>query len=447
MVNQQAKEQLSSSLLEALRALAQVANEQSIPTELPAYSYDVVWFQDVGGRGEPQRVSRTEPSLYSVPDLLKQLVVHEPVASSMETLASTMSAIVVEGSWPVSAGPQPSPDGLAERLILTFVKEVGSLFIDTEVATRISSQFIDDVLSSTVSVVSAYLIEHFTASEAFLLNEHDRFRPISMKDFEQFGAIEPGGWPGFDRPWLNSSNWICETGDAGPKDTSEARNRHRDHIEEILGALGLTSSGRVSCRLLSSRLSSPFFGGGTISNGNISYTSGSGSAVALDDAGVERFKGNYALVRRIFVEPQLEYLRLPFRRLRAAASRSENEDRLVDYVIGLERLLVRDSESLEVTFRFRLRGASLLPSTFGDADERKRFMGKLYKLRSDIVHGNVETARVNEMVPQAEDALRAIFLWFGKISETAQIQNVIKNLDNALVEGGSVWAEAVYKTN
>lgn len=165
----------------------------------------------------------------------------------------------------------------------------------------------------------------------------------------------------------------------------------------------------------------------------------------MDDANVESFRKNYALVRRIFSEPQLEYLRLPFRRLRASASRTENEDRLVDYVIGLERLLARDTETLEVAFRFRLRGASLLPSTFGDVSERRKFMRELYSLRSAIVHGSAKTESVNEMVPQAEAALKAIFLWFGIVSETGQVQNLIQNLDNALVEGGSDWAEGLYK--
>ena len=239
--------------------LVQVAIEQNVSTELSAYSYDVVWSRDVEGRGETQRVSRTMPSFYGMPYLFKQLVVHEPAASSMEALASITSEIVAQGSWPVSAGPQPSPDGLAENLILTCIKEVGSLSSEPEVATRISSQFCDDVLSSTISVVSIYLIKHFNAPEAFWLDEHDRFRPISMKDFQQFGMVETGGWPGFDRPWLNSSDWICEAKDVGPKCTFEAINRHYDHIEEILEALSLTSPGRVSCQLLSSRGSSPFF--------------------------------------------------------------------------------------------------------------------------------------------------------------------------------------------
>ena len=66
-------------------------------------------------------------------------------------------------------------------------------------------------------------------------------------------------------------------------------------------------------------------------------------------------------------------------------------------------------------------------------------------MRSAIVHGNAKTESVNEMVPQAEAALKAIFLWFGIVSETGQVQNLIQNLDNALVEGGSDWAEGLYK--
>ncbi|MDP3061681.1 MAG: HEPN domain-containing protein [Chloroflexota bacterium] len=440
------KESLASSLLRALESIVKVAEEDGIDINLPSDIYDVVWFKDVGGRGEQQRITRSEPSFHGLLELLEQLKAHEPAGASLQNLAKEAASILESGSWPVAGGPRPSPDGLAEHLVLSYLKQQRAFLPERVAVARTCSAFVDDTLSKTIRVTSIYLIENFNAQAEFQLDDRDLFRPIAADDFDQFGAVAHGQWLGFDRPWLSSNHWICQASDDGPKDSYEAPNRRFDHIEEILGALNLTAPGRVNCRLLLSRLTSPFFGEGGVRSQNILYSGGSGEKVVLDEAGVERFKKNYQLVKTVFGEPRLERLKLPFRRLRAASYRREDEDRLVDYVIGLERLLAPDSSTLEVTFRFSLRGAAILPSTFGDAADRKRFMSELYKLRSDVVHGAAKvakTSKVSEMLPRAEAALRAVFLWFGSaLLDNGDVSSRIQELDCSLIEGGSAWAQS-----
>ena len=257
--------------------------------------------------------------------------------------------------------------------------------------------------------------------------------------FASFNAVEPGGSLGFDRPWLNSHDWICESSDTGPKETFEAANRHRDSIDEIMGALNLTSPGKAQFQLLLHR-HSWVFGGPQLSSRNVSPSGGTGDNVTLVDTGVDEFIGNFNFVKRIIAEPRLERLKLPFRRLRLAAERKEDEDRVVDYAIGLERLLAPDTESLEVTFRFRLRGAAVLPESFGDSDARKRFMANLYRLRSRVVHGRADRADVEVMTPQAESALIATLLWFGRVLSADDATDPINELDRAMIAGGAQWA-------
>jgi hypothetical protein len=132
------------------------------------------------------------------------------------------------------------------------------------------------------------------------------------------------------------------------------------------------------------------------------------------------------------------YLQLPLRRLRASASRQEVEDHLVDCVIGLERLLAPDSEALETTFRFQLRGAALLPDRFGSPAERRQLMKNLYRVRSKIVHGSATQSQVREYCPKAEEVLREILLWYLHVGTAlGNAQTVAEKPDEALIASAS----------
>jgi hypothetical protein len=77
-------------------------------------------------------------------------------------------------------------------------------------------------------------------------------------------------------------------------------------------------------------------------------------------------------------------------RLADAAIRLKHRDRLIDAVIGLEAVLLKNSDDLkyrgEVRYRFAMNYASL----FGSADEKERqfrVARDVYDLRSNIAHG------------------------------------------------------------
>src|SRR5262249_10575839 len=138
---------------------------------------------------------------------------------------------------------------------------------------------------------------------------------------------------------------------------------------------------------------------------------------------IARFRRNFARLTLIGKDDRLAHLRLPVRRLRMSSARSHDEDHVVDCVIALENLLASDSPQLETTFRFRLRGAAILPESFGNVPERIKLMGQLYELRSKTVHGS-KTAhgggrksdsvadQMGEVAAEAERILRAILIWF-----------------------------------
>jgi hypothetical protein len=180
---------------------------------------------------------------------------------------------------------------------------------------------------------------------------------------------------------------------------------------------------------------------GLASGGQAIASSGIGDNISLTSKDIERFRAAFQAVRRIHTDDRLKRLRLPFRRLRSAATRRENEDRFVDYVIGLERLLAPDTPQLETTFRFRLRGAAILPARFGSPRERIKLMSDLYSLRSRVVHGGEYDEDLKKMAPVAEDVLRTVLLWYLNLQDfTGNLDATLRQLDEALVEGGSGWA-------
>jgi hypothetical protein len=72
-------------------------------------------------------------------------------------------------------------------------------------------------------------------------------------------------------------------------------------------------------------------------------------------------------------------------RFNASYAKESSEDRIIDLTIALESSLLYESRG-ELAYKLSLRGATILRETF-DVHETFRFLGKLYRYRSKIVHG------------------------------------------------------------
>ena len=113
------------------------------------------------------------------------------------------------------------------------------------------------------------------------------------------------------------------------------------------------------------------------------------------------------------MEKEDHYLEIPVRRIRAAGTRVEKADALVDCVIGLEALLGTEDERTELAYRFRVRGSVLLSDKRSERKKHVEVLKELYKLRSQVVHGSQFSERkLEENLPLAENALRKVWRWF-----------------------------------
>jgi hypothetical protein len=136
---------------------------------------------------------------------------------------------------------------------------------------------------------------------------------------------------------------------------------------------------------------------------------------------------------------------LAMRRFNLAYERLMLEDRLIDYAIGLEALLLRAEEQQELGFRLALRGSRLLTN---DANARSEIFSRLraaYSVRSEIVHGGSIPAEVaigvtrvpfHQFVEAVADDVRDIIRRMLELTETMGENQVIASLDEGIVRGG-----------
>ncbi|MFC2013360.1 hypothetical protein ACFLU8_00485 [Chloroflexota bacterium] len=98
------------------------------------------------------------------------------------------------------------------------------------------------------------------------------------------------------------------------------------------------------------------------------------------------------------------------RRLSLGMERRNLLDRIIDYMIGLEAMYLPDGNE-ELSFRLSLRAALLLYSDPVDRKQTYYFLRKMYKMRSNIVHGN-KYALDKDEINKLEEILRiSIKLW------------------------------------
>jgi hypothetical protein len=135
---------------------------------------------------------------------------------------------------------------------------------------------------------------------------------------------------------------------------------------------------------------------------------------------------------------------LALRRFNLAYERVLPEDRLIDYAIALEALLLRGDEHQELAYRLALRGSALLGET---PDARVEIFSRLrtaYSIRSDVVHGGSPPARVSvgsaqtsfhQFVEEIGGDVRSGVRKMLVLTESTEEVEVISRLDEKIARG------------
>lgn len=133
------------------------------------------------------------------------------------------------------------------------------------------------------------------------------------------------------------------------------------------------------------------------------------------------------------------------RRFSYSFQRQRSEDRLIDYMIALEAILVQESQ--ELSYRLSMRGAALLGRN--NADKRERVFNELraaYTQRGKAVHGAVPEERISvagerilfaDFIDRIEEYVRSAIKEFLWRCETQTERELRETLDRAIVRGFS----------
>lgn len=313
-----------------------------------------------------------------------------------------------------------------------FIKEyftkLSKLVFKDDIIRDVVSTFKNDLISNKIRISLLYYIEDFDAQSPINLNDQIVIRPICDSDLNTFAVFDQFTF--METHYLRSNGWICEISLMGDKDSYEYYNNTNEIIHQIMNALFFIKPGKSKFRLLRKRVDNPFLSWGVMGSTRV-VNSGIGDKIFLSEEDIILFKSFYESVQLIYDVPKYKQLRLALRRVKYAVNRSDDTDKILDFVIALESLIASDSPALETTYRFRLRIASLIDHQYGNSRERIKIAGELYDVRSLIVHGQEDPDKVNKYVPIAEDILRQIIVWF--------IENMLKIEPNKMIPHIDDW--------
>lgn len=318
-------------------------------------------------------------------------------------------------------------------MVLRYFEKVGKFSHDTAVAVEIVEEFEHDLTSIREQIELVYYVEGLRSDGPFALWDGKvSFAPISDEDLVNY-AGRRNGMLGFQGFYLNAADWICRIRKEGDKSSFSDFNNAADILDHILNALSLISEGNARFGLLSKEVTNTFLHLGRLGGGE-PLNSGRGGPIHLMASDVVKLDNVLSKIVRVWTDERLKLLRLPLRRMRAAATRRSAADAFMDVVIALEGLLAHDTPALESTYRFRLRGAALLSDEFGSPAERLKSLSEMYSVRSRVVHGDDNGAMLDPLLVQASRILKSIFVRYLEFSEQVIPEDVIRMVDEWMVK-------------
>jgi len=215
-----------------------------------------------------------------------------------------------------------------------------------------------------------------------------------------------------DRNIPRTDWWVCEATLPNPRGTAEGFNRMQDVSALLALALRAFKPGGLNIGTGTIQFVSVFGSSMHIKGGRLEHIAVGKLGYTLSHAEIPVFRRFWRKFKNIMGQDH-HYLQLPIRRLRAAGTRSQKEDALVDYVVGLEALLGTKDEKTEMNYRFQVRGTVPLAKRRSERRHHLKLLRELYNLRSRIVHGQtISNEKLEEALPKAESALRTIWRWY-----------------------------------
>ena len=326
-------------------------------------------------------------------------------------------------------------------MLFRYFKKARSFTEDYQIIQMVVDEFKSDITSTREQIRLVYYVENLIAPEPFsLCNDMISFRPVTDTDLDNYAQLKED-MISPHRHFLDERGWICEGTLEGRKNSYDDFNNAGNLVDDVLNALYLVKAGNARFLLLAKEITNTFLGVGRMFGGD-TLNVGRGGAIELTQSDITEIDEIMSRLVEVSKKKQLKLLRLPLRRIRAAASRRNPADAFLDIVMALETFLANDTPTLEVTHRFRMRGAAILNDEFGSPRDRLDLLNEIYSTRSRIVHGEYESdpGELASLLDKANLVLKAIVRWYLGRLEDLEPNDVVRMLDEWMVQRASQTA-------
>lgn len=403
------REDLTHLALDFLKDVAACAESQlSKNPQRVQYSE---WMVRTGpGSMHSERFERTVPDRSGISMAYQVRMLHDHGSTAQNRLVDALVERGIERSH--------TAFGYLLPLVHAWAECENPLDLDGAAVSRVLEGFFDAVIDSVVWVKASYALTPLTLETgSVVLQEGVCVRPIREEELWESGNVDPllmtiphsGTWTS-----MPSEEWkILEITLQCDPGQPESLGRIYAIRESAIVAMGIASAGHLEVIELGRRQD---FGLGAIGRtrtlGPTPRQLGRwGSPYVLDEVMAGRLVQLWPRLTTIMTSARND-LRIPAQRLVDGGGRNRGDDAVIDYAIGLEALLPEDAGS-ELSYRFALRGATILSWNGGDRKKAFDELRDFYDVRSKIVHGGrLASAKVSSARSTGEKALRDIWWWF-----------------------------------
>ena len=242
-------------------------------------------------------------------------------------------------------------------LFRDYVRLAGRFVYRKRIAIKIIENLLSHLDSPAPEVRGFIILEDFSAHRPFKLGSNMEIRPIAHGELIELGRTDTFTSPGLGGGAVppRTDWWVCEAAFPNPRGTNTGFRWVNDVGDQVAIALRAFKAGGLSFGFATSQVVGPFGHLGTSRGGRLEKISIGTVGYSLSNAETSSFRRFWNKFLTV-MEAENHYLQVPIRRLRAAGTRAQKEDALVDYVVGLEALLGTTDERTELGYRFRGRG-------------------------------------------------------------------------------------------
>lgn len=135
---------------------------------------------------------------------------------------------------------------MSDAMIWQYLIRVSSLKLDSDLINQICTEFISEIDSKIAVMNGVYLVKQLSANAEFNLSNDVRFRPVTMKDIEEYAQTDPLGPLRDTYRWIDKNDWICEVNKKIEKSDHNGIANLREIINNIALTLNLAAASGAS---------------------------------------------------------------------------------------------------------------------------------------------------------------------------------------------------------